>query len=363
MYDEIQNTPIEGGNGSVNATHPDFEIPSEWKYTLGATYTTDSDYIISVDLLHNRKQDSATIVDYSLQYVNGGATFDGRPTYESRLTDDGSSTKSSEYVLTNTRRDGKSTILSLALSKSYDFGLDMSLGYSYTNSEDSNPMTSAVAGSNYGNLATTDAINPSMATSNYEIPHRITMNLSYGTELIDGLETRFSLFGQANEGQAYSYTYDNSDSAFGDSHWGGSRQLLYIPTENDENVVYGPNFDKAAFNAFIAEEGLTRGQVTDRNGQNADWWVSFDFKINQEIPGLMDGHKGNAFFIIKNVGNMLNDDWGVMNRGQFVGNRMVEMSIENDKYLYKAFNDGNQDQNFYKDASLWEMRIGVSYDF
>jgi hypothetical protein len=368
MHDDIQGLDELSGNGSVNATHPDFEIPSEWKYTIGATYTTESDYIISVDLLHNRKQDSATVIDYSLQHVAGGETFDGRPTYESRPTNDGSSTNSSEYVLTNTSRDGSSTILSFALSKSYDFGLDMAFGYSYTKSEDANPMTNAVAGSNYGNLATIDALNPSMATSDYEIPHRFTMNLSYGLELISGLETRFSLFGQASEGQAYSYTYDDSDGAFGDSNWQGSRQLLYIPTVDDENVVYGADkdgnpFDKAAFDAFIAAEGLTRGEVTGRNEQNADWWVSFDLKINQEIPGLMDGHKGNAFFIIKNIGNMINDDWGVMKQGQFVGNRMVEMSIEDDKYVYEKFNDGNQDQTFYKDSSLWEMRIGISYDF
>ena len=61
---------------------------------------------------------------------------------------------------------------------------------------------------------------------------------------------------------------------------------------------------------------------------------------------------------------MINDDWGVMNQGQFVGNRMIEMSIQDDgKYLYEAFNSGNEDQKFYKDASVWEMRVGVSYDF
>ena len=61
---------------------------------------------------------------------------------------------------------------------------------------------------------------------------------------------------------------------------------------------------------------------------------------------------------------MINDDWGVMKQGEFVGNRMVEMSIQEDgKYLYKNFNSGNEDQNFYKDSSVWEMRVGVSYDF
>jgi hypothetical protein len=318
--------------------------------------------IISADILHNRKQNSATVLDYNLEY--GDNTFDGRPTYQGVTHADGISSKRNEYVLTNTKSDGSSTILSFALSKSFDFGLDTSFGYSFTSSEDANPMTSAVAGSNYGNLATTDALNPPITTSNYEIPHRFTMNLSYGIELIDGLQTRFSLFGQASEGQAYSYTYDSSDRSFGDDNWNGSRQLVYIPTVDDANVEYGPDFDKAAFDSFVAAEGLARGQTTGRNAQNADWHVSFDIKINQEIPGLMEGHRGNAFFIIKNVGNMLNDDWGVMNQGQFVGNRMVEMSVQdNGKYLYEAFNDGNEEQEFYKDASVWEMRVGVSYDF
>lgn len=362
MVDTIQNLDEESGNGSVNATDPNFEIPSEWKYALGATYTTDSDYIISADILHNRKQNSATVLDYNLKYDD--KTFDGRPTYQGVTHADGVKNVRNEYVLTNTKSDGSSTILSLALSKSFDFGLDASFGYSFTKSEDANPMTSAVAGSNYSNLATTDAINPPITTSNYEIPHRFTMNLSYGIELIDGLQTRFSLFGQASEGQAYSFTYDDSDSAFGDSNWNGDRQLVYIPTVDDANVEYGADFDEKAFNDFIEAEGLARGQTTGRNAQNADWHVSFDIKINQEIPGLMEGHRGNAFFIIKNVGNMLNDDWGVMNQGQFVGNRMVEMSVQDDgKYFYKKFNAGNEDQKSYKDASVWEMRVGVSYDF
>lgn len=356
MYDEIQNTAIEGGDGSVNALDPNFEMPSEWKYSIGATFTTENDIVLSADLLYNQKVDSATVIDAGLQY-SGEMAPDGRPMYEKIAG------RSSEYVLTNSSKDGSSTIISLTLSKSFDFGLDTSFGYSYTNSEVANPMTSAVAGSNYGNLAVTDALNPGMATSNYEIPHRFTMNISYATEFFDGLTTRFSLFGQASEGQAYSYTFDDSDGAYGDSNWNGDRQLMYVPLENDPNVVYGDDFDKDAFDAFISAEGLTRGKITERNGQNADWHTTFDIKVNQEIPGFMDGHKGNLFFVIKNMGNLLNDDWGVMKQGQFVGNRMVSMSIEDGKYVYEEFNAGNEDQVYYKNASLWEMRLGVSYDF
>ena len=365
MYDEIQNYPVEGGDGSVNAMDPDFEIPSEWKYALGATYTTDNEYVMTADLLYNQKVNSATVKDASLQYASTTAP-DGRPMYEmnENLADDDA--RYNEYVLTNSGNDGSSTVISLGLSKNFDFGLDASFGYSYTSSEDANPMTSSVAGSNYGNLAVTDAINPGMTTSDYEIPHRFTMNLSYGVELISGLTTRISLFGQASEGQPYSYTFDSSDGEFGDSNWNGDRQLLYIPTVDEVangDVIYGDGFDEAAFNDFIAAEGLARGEITGRNSQNADWHVTFDIKVNQEIPGLMEGHKGNAFFIIKNVGNLINDDWGVLNQGQFVGNNMVEAEIVDGKYHYTQFYDGNQDQEYFREASIWEMRVGVSYEF
>jgi len=357
MYDEIAGLTPGSGDGAVNAIDPNFDVPAEWKYSIGATYTTENGYSFTADLLINRKVDSATIRDAGIKYSTEVAP-DGRPMYEEVAG------RSGEYILTNSDKNGKSTVLSLGVHKSFDFGLDATFGYSYTSSEDANPMTSSVAGSNYGNLATTDAFSPSMATSDYEIPHRFTMSLSYKIQLIDNLDTRFSLFGQASDGRPFSYTFDSSDRGFGDSNWNGSRQLLYVPLENDPNVVYGDDFDKAAFDAFVASEGLARGQIQGRNEHNADWWTTFDLKVAQEIPGFMEGHKGSAFFIVKNIGNMLNDDWGVMRKGSFVGNRMVEISGNDDgQYVYEEFNDGNQEQDIQNGPSLWEVRIGVTYDF
>jgi len=357
MYDQIAGIPQEGGDGSVNAVDPNFEMPSEWKYSIGGTYTTDNDYHFTADLLYNQKVNSATIKDAGIQY-SGEYAPDGRPLYEEVAG------RSGEYVLTNSGKDGKSTILSFGVNKSFDFGLDATFGYSFTKSDNANPMTSAVAGSNYGNLATTDAINPGIATSDYEIPHRFTMSINYNIEMIDGLNTRVSLFGQSSAGRPYSYTFDSADRGFGDSNWNGSRQLLYVPAENDPNVVYADGFDKAAFDSFVASEGLARGQIQSRNEHNADWWTTFDLKFTQEIPGFSEDHRGSAFFIIKNIGNMLNDDWGVMSKGSFVGNRMVEVS-GNDagQYVFEEFNEGNQEQDIQNKASLWEIRVGVSYNF
>ncbi|WP_064664179.1 TonB-dependent receptor [Pseudoalteromonas sp. MQS005] len=365
QFDKVANTPIGSGDGTVNAVDPNFEIPSEWKYSVGATYTTENDYVIALDYLYTDKRDAATLQDIALR-PTGEVSFDGRPLYESIEGRDG------ELLLTNVNGDsGSSSIISAAVSKAFDNGVSVQFSYAYTDADDVNPMTSSVASSNYGNLATSNPGNPGVASSDYEIPHRFTLNLGYKHEFFDGYNTRFNLFGEAYKGLPYSFTYKSNrdtgagDIQFGDDNSNGARQLLYVPLENDPNVVYNMSADEInEFNDFIASEGLKRGEITGRNQQNSDWFVKFNFKITQEVPGFMDGHKGEAFFVIDNLTNMLNDDWGVLRKGSFVGNKMVEININDQgQYVYSNFSARSAEQSVQRDASLWEMRVGVRYTF
>ncbi|MEM5531054.1 TonB-dependent receptor [Pseudoalteromonas arctica] len=359
QFDAVADTVIGSGDSQANAVDPDFEIPSEWKYSLGATYTTENEYVISLDYLYSKKKDAALMRDIALQDT-GTTTFDGRPIYESIEG------RSNEYLLTNVSGDsGDSSVISLAVSKMFDNGVSVNFGYAYTDSDDVNPMTSSVAGSNYGNIALTDPGNPGVASSDYEIPHRFTMTLGYSHEFVDGFATRFNLFGEAYKGLPYSYTFDGSDGTFGDNNWNGNRQLLYVPLENDPNVVYDMSAaDINEFNDFIASNGLERGQTTSRNAENSDWFVKFNFKMTQELPGFMEGHKGEAFFVIDNLTNLLNDDWGVLKKGPFVGASMIETSLDDQgRYVYSGFNGNNANTSVQTDASVWQMRVGVRYTF
>ncbi|WP_105189078.1 TonB-dependent receptor [Pseudoalteromonas sp. T1lg48] len=376
QFDEIADTQPGLGDSATHSIDPDFELPSEWKYSIGATYTFENEYVVNLDILHTQKNDSATIRDHALQQARHPETgelmysFDGRPFYESKpdpLNPQGPG-RNQEYMLTNVDGDaGESTIISAALSKSYDNGIDFTIAYAYTDSKDVNPMNSSVAASNYSYFTTTNPGNPGAHTSDYEVPHRFTFKLGYTHDFFDGYSTRFSLLGQASEGLPYSYVYDTADSQFGDfNNYGyGSRQLLYVPLENDPNVVYAMDKNElAAFNQFIEDENLKRGSITGRNSENAEWFVKFDLKVSQELPGFMEGHKGEAFFVIDNLTNLLNDDWGTYKKGSFGGNRMVDMEIdENGRYVYTGFNEGKQNTGVERDASLWEMRIGVRYTF
>lgn len=355
MFDTVANTT--GGDGNVNATDPNFEIPSEWKYAVGATYITPQEYIITADLMYTKRKDSAKVID-ALLVETGNTLPDGRPEYASRLTE--RRFTGSDFILTNSGQDGDTTVFSLSAMKQWDNGIDATLAYAYTKAEDANPMTSAVGFSNYVNFATSDPINPVVATSDYEIPHRFTFTLGYKTQFVDGYDTRFNLFAVASDGKPYSFVYGNN-SAF-DYDASRSRQLIYVPEVNDANVVYGPDFDLAGFDAFVDEFNLARGQIVGRNSQNADWWTKVDFRISQQLPGFTDSHRASAFLVIKNFTNLLNDSWGDFRQGSFVGDRVVEASLnDSGQYVYTSFNTA--EQSIARGPSLWEIRVGVKYTF
>ncbi|TMO69683.1 TonB-dependent receptor [Pseudoalteromonas aurantia] len=347
---------------STNVTDPNFKLPSEWKYSLGATYVTESDFVFTVDYLYTDKKDSALIRNLTL--ASDETAPDGRPIYNDSIH-----SRKSDLLLTNVSgADAYTHVLSFGMNKSFDNGIDIALSYAYTKSNDVHPMTSSVAFSNFHGIATHDPQNPGVSTSNYEIPHRATMSLSYKHQFIDGLDTKFSLFGQAAKTNPYSYTFDNT-GMFG--YADNKRDLLYVPRDNDGLVEYGFHtndqgeevpFQKADFDKWVEREGLTRGDIQGRNSQDGDWWVTFDLKVEQEFGGFADGHKGSAFFVIKNVGNLLNDNWGTLNTGSAMQNAVTASINDNGKYVFEEFNYPSG-TDFEVRPSLYEIRLGVKYDF
>ena len=362
LFDEVANA---NGEGPINTMDPNFELPNEWKYALGATYTFDNDYVLLVDFLHTEKKDAAVI--YNLGLEQTGTAPDGRPIF-SELSTDGRD-QGDDFLLTNVKGDsGSQTTVSLALNKSYDFGLDWSFAYAYNRAEDVNPMTSSVAFSNYTNLATANPQNPGVSTSNYEIPHRFTFRATYTSEIM-GYENTMTLFATRNEGRPYSFTM--SDGAFGDVAYQG-RQLLYVPTgADDPNFVAGMDddgnpFDTQAFFDFINSQGLGEyaGGIAPRNEFNSKWWTKVDFRMEQQLPAFSSDHEASAFFVVENLGNLLNDDWGVLYEASFPrAVTVADVSINDQgQYVFESFRDPRV-QSRAGAPSLWSVRVGFEYKF
>ena len=360
----IQAVAEADGEGPLNVLDPNFSIPSDWKYNVGLTYFYDGGgraflgdgVTMNADLLYTKARKAAIVK--SLDFLENDAQGvtqtapDGRPIYGPVFSDN--------FVLTNTDDKPESLVLSVSASASYDFGLDANLSYAFVDAEDVNPMTSSVAFSNFYNFTTADANDPGLATSDYETRHRFTGTLSYGREFVRDYETRFFLFGSVQEGSPFSYTYNQNELFEGFSR--SRRSLLYVPTGTDDPLVASA---PDAFYDFVANSGLDdyRGEIAPRNAFADDWYSRFDIRISQDFPGFREGDRAEAFVTMENVGNFLNDSWGVIDQQGFPGNAsIVDVSINEDgQYVYENF--GEDPSNIVTDASLWELRFGARYSF
>ncbi|MCK5423903.1 MAG: TonB-dependent receptor [Emcibacter sp.] len=376
---EVQDTLVQG-NGSVNYLNPDFKLPSSWKFNLAVEHDFDlgetlgDGYLVTVEALITSVK-NATNWEELRAGTQIGTAPDGRPIYNRQ------SRGSFDLGLINTT-EGGAEVFTVAVQKEYDNGVSFNAAYANTSAREVNPGTSSTATSNFGKVGISDRSNFELGTSVFENKHRFTLNLNYVTEFVTDLETRFGFFFETRSGRPFSYTYDQASSSRDIPFGGGAeferrdRQLVYVPTEGDSAMCYtgcivggdatSSAVTEADFLAFLQETGLDQyaGSIAPRNSPRNPWYSKLDFRFTQEIPGLMDGHKGLFSFDITNLTNLLNSSWGRFEQTGFPSlERVGRVSITDDnRYVFTRFNGvGNPRMNTL--ASVWRMRLGLKYSF
>jgi len=357
--------------GGVNAIDPDFELPASWRYALGATWDLDTgsmlgilggDYRIDADVLYAQTDNAPVILP--LGYVRAGNFIDGRPRYTGNTND---------FLLSNSDRKSDNWVYSLSVHKDYDFGLDWTLGYAHVYGNETNPMTSSVAFSNFENAARYDIINMPLDRSDYVVPHRFSFNVNYELELMENFPTKFSLGGYVQEGLPYSYTMATNTSTTGFEPYTNAinRTLAYIPTGVADPFI-SPSSNAGAvqrLNDYISSNDRLsdyRGQIAPRNIANDDWIARVDFKLSQAIPGFAEGHQAEAFMVIQNIGNLMNPNWGIVREHGFpaLASLYTVSGVDSQGRYVISANQTNPDADTINvDASLWQVRFGARYDF
>ena len=358
LYDEVAAAgPDNGATRRLVILDPNYKQPSEWKIAFGGTWQMPWwDIQMDFDYLHTESNDAAIYVDLSQSIISTTST--GQPIY-------GYTNGQDNYMLTNVKSDhGYSNLLSASFRKNFDFGLDLMVGYAYTSAKDYNPMTSFTAGSSWDNLATLDYNNPALGRTNYVVPNRFTFRGTWGHNFFGQYETRLSLLGYISEGQPASYVMGSSNGDLeGDGFFG--RTLLYIPTgPGDPNVVFVDDFPMAAFDQWIEDNdyGTKRGKYVPRNDQNADWTTRFDFRIDQEVPFFF-GSRARLFVKIYNLGNLLNDDWGLVTDAQFFSQQVITTDVDDEgRYVFNRFR-ARSVNDVLETRSLWQLRMGFEINF
>jgi len=385
------------GTGQINLIDPAFETASIWKTSLGVTKRFDmtrwgmgEGWNVTAEYVHSELENAIGWVDLNLVKTQNGTAPDGRPTYGPNPN---AASLQQVLMLTNFA-GGETDQVAIALSKDWYDGLlegaGFNLSYTHLNSTDPSAGTNSTASSNYANVASSAPNEAIASTSNYEIEDAIKLNMTYSRAFFGDYRTRFNLFGQRRSGLPFSYTFGASPAALFGETTTTQRQLLYVPaTDSSGNVTltsdpivrYAAGFNIAGFNEYLQKTGLidSAGKITERNGYNAPDVTTWDLHIAQELPAFFPGGaRLEGYVDIENIGNLLNDEWGVIQQLNTPGfsSGIVAINCQPGRAPVTAANCVGGNGNYYQfqsyrdftatsfnTGSVWQVKFGVRYKF
>jgi len=366
-----------GTRGSTsNFIDPNFEIPSQWTFMLNSDVNLDIPYLgegfaWTTTAIYTKKENTAEWINAALLQDGDviGSTIDGAlPFYDTREL---------EIMLTNADDNGRSIILSTGISKSWDNGFKFDASYTNQDITDGNPGSSSTARSNYRFGHFGDHQQTQVGVSPYETEHRFVFNLGYTAEFIENYKTKFNLFIERNSGSSYSQLsslenltggrFFNQDliqpSGFGSTF--GGNYLAYVPTANDPNVIYADGVSEADVLAHFEELGLSgsAGGFAKRSQGKTPWVTTMDLYVSQEIPGFSDDHRGEFYFVVDNLLNLIDSSKGKVYRQDNNSRSVIELDIDEATGKYIIGNPINDDFTFEAEDSTYKIKLGVRYTF
>ncbi len=320
-------------NYGVNANDENLKFLQVWKTNLAVDQQLPLGIVATAEVLVNKNINALRYIDVNLNAPTTKFTGpDTRPRFPAsglsgtavnpaRLVN---TTVNGVYVLTNTNQ-GYSYTFTGKLERQAAQGLGGMLGYTYGLARDIASVGSTVDGA----VPTTDGLNfLKAAYSDNDLRHRVVGFLNYriGYGGNFGGATMFTLGMVGRTGGKISYTYSNDQNGDGQIN-----DLLYVPKSASEltfaaltvgsgttAVTYTPEQQQAAFDTYISKNPYLserKGQYAERRGGQFPWLTRMDFTVAQDIYIKVKGKKNTIQLRadIFNVGNLLNNKWGVDN--------------------------------------------------
>jgi hypothetical protein len=229
----------------------------------------------------------------------------------------------STAVVLKNQNVGYSWNFAASLEKAFQDGFYAKAGYSYGESKNTVGPGSIAAGSWTNNAHAGDPNNPGLGFAQESPGHRAFGAISYTGEYFGNRKTTVSIFSEGRTVANTSYTF--SGDANGDGY---NNDLIYIPRDKSEMnfqqyTAGGRTFTAAeqadAWEAYIQQDSYlskNRGKYAERGAVFLPMVYRTDLSITQDIFTKL-GPGGNSLQLradIRNVGNLLNSNWGVAQR-------------------------------------------------
>lgn len=295
-----------------------FKMPQVWRTNLALDYTLP--WLMTFTLEGIFSKDINGVAQVNINEPEPNSVFTGSDNRPRWTTNRQIPSVSSAMLLTNTQKGYQYSITAL-LTKAFSDGLSGSIAYTFSEAKDltSNPGDQA-ASAWRSNVAVGSLNNPGLSYSNFSVPHRVVGSLSYSFGYLNSsARTTLSVFYVGSAQGRLSYMYSNDMN--GD---GQSSDLMYIPKDaNDiifvnKGVGMSPQEQSDAFFKFLEQDpylSKNRGKYADRYGAVMPWRNQFDLKFIQEFA--MDNKAGTKLQFsldILNIGNLINNEWGIRKR-------------------------------------------------
>lgn len=305
----------------INITDKNFKFPQVWRTNFGVDYRMPFGTVFSFDAIYSKDYNSPFAVNLNLGDQTGtvysAPGIDPRPVF-------GRYAKYANFnnVMWLTNVDmGYYYSLTAQVRQEFNTSISASLAYTFSRSKDYGLIGGSQAASLWPDVVKDNRNKPELGFNRFDAPHRLVGYLSVNTsKFTKRYITSVSLFYFGGNPGRFSYVYSGN---FGD----GASRLMYIPNNQKEIVLLDITNDEGAvvltaaeqwtiLNDYIEQDGYlskNRGKVAERNGGILPWNHRFDFRITQDISVTRnpEKYKFQITFDIMNVGNLINNEWGV----------------------------------------------------
>ena len=350
------NPPKTIGNASTNeidVIDPDYQFPSIVRGNLAYDRDLPFGLVGTFEFLFT---DTVKDVTYTnLNIVQTGTRLDGRPIF-SKVN-----TAYSDVIKLRNTDQGWSRQITAELQRRFRGGWFARGSYSYGRSRTISDTTNSTARSTWANVYTPGNINDlPLATSNYELGHRVAVSGSYNFDLRKAAVT-LSMFYNGQNGRPYSLNFGSDINGDGVT----TNDLLYYPRESE--VAVGGGFTYQDLVNFIEAgdcKGATPGAIFTRNSCHMPFVHSLDFRTAVDVPF---GRFRPEFTVdVLNMLNLFDRTLGQVRYAGFNDLLVTTATESNGKYNF-TLNDVAKPgfARFSRDdiRSRWQAQIGLRLRF